>query len=136
MSELRDLANGLHPAILSDGGLPAALEDLANRIPVPLTISAAVPRLSPELEAAAWFVACEAITNAVKHAGCTRIEVTAVRIEGTLSLTIEDDGVGGADPRGHGLRGIADRAEAAGGDLEVNDLSPSGTRVTARMPCE
>jgi signal transduction histidine kinase len=92
-------------------------------------------RFPPPVEEAAWFVACEAVTNAVKHAAPGLIAISASRANGTLKLIIEDNGPGGADPLGNGLRGIADRAEAAGGRLSVGTRPGAGTVVTAELPC-
>jgi signal transduction histidine kinase len=136
IAELRDLANGLHPAILSDGGIAAALDDLARRSPVLLDVNAIDIRVEPEIEACAWFVACEAVTNAQKHSGASRIAVDVAVDAAWLDLTVDDDGRGGADPAGSGLQGIRDRAEAAGGTLDVSDRPSGGTRVHARLPCE
>ncbi|MGE0228507.1 MAG: histidine kinase [Dehalococcoidia bacterium] len=133
--ELRELANGLHPTILSDGGLAAALDELAARTPVPVRLRVADERFPPRVEAAAWFIACEAVANAVKHARASRIEVDARRLDGRLRLTVADDGVGGADPEGQGLRGLADRAEAAGGSLSVGASSWGGALISAELPC-
>lgn len=133
--ELRDLANGLHPAILIDGGLAAALDDLAARTPVTVRLEATEERFAPDVEAAAWFIACEAVANAVKHACATRIEVSARRLDGHLVLAIADDGLGGADPDGRGLRGLSDRAEAAGGSLTVGASEWGGSLVRAELPC-
>ena len=112
VEELRDLANGLHPQMLSDGGLAAALEDLASRTTVPIHVHATNDRFEPDVEAALWFIACEAITNAVKHADPSWIEVSVERIGDSVRLAVDDDGVGGAEASGTGLRGLADRAEA------------------------
>jgi signal transduction histidine kinase len=135
IAELRDLANGLHPATLSDGGIAAALDDLARRSPVPVHVDATDIRFEPELEACAWFVACEAVTNAQKHSGASRIAIDVNVADGCLDLIVEDDGRGGADCDGTGLQGIRDRAEAAGGTLDVRDRATGGTRVHARLPC-
>ncbi len=133
--ELRDLANGLRPAVLADGGLAAALDDLARRTPVQMRIRATAARYPATIEATAWFIACEAVTNAVKHGQPTAIDVTASEHGGRLRLVVEDDGCGGADPAGNGLRGLADRAEAAGGTLAVAPRRGHGTVVTAALPC-
>ncbi len=133
--ELRELANGLHPTVLREAGLGAAIEDLVARFPVPVTLHAVDRRFSPEIEATAWFIACEAVTNAVKHASATRIEVDVSADNGRLVVRVADDGVGGADPTGSGLRGIADRAEAAGGSITVCDGKAGGTTVTGELPC-
>jgi signal transduction histidine kinase len=133
--ELRDLANGLHPMTLSDGGIAAALDDLARRSTVPIDVKAVDARFDPEIEACAWFLACEAVTNAQKHAGASLITIDVNSDDGWLDLIVEDDGRGGADRGGSGLQGIRDRAEAAGGSLDVSDRPAGGTRVHARLPC-
>ncbi len=135
VSDLRELANGLHPSVLADGGLAAALDDLAARTPVAVRLNVTAERFPAAVEEAAWYVACEAVTNAVKHAGPKLIDIAACRREDRLQLRVEDDGCGGADPRGNGLRGIADRAEAAGGWLTVGERPAGGTVVTAELPC-
>jgi signal transduction histidine kinase len=135
--ELRELARGIHPAILVDGGLAPALESLADRTPLPVRI-ASVPseRLPAEIEGAAYFVACEALANAVKHAEATSVSISAVQRNGTLVVEVVDDGVGGADVKGgSGLRGLADRVEAHGGRLSVESPSGGGTRVIGELPC-
>ena len=136
VAELRELANGLHPVVLSDGGLAAALDDLASRVPVAIDVRVADARFPPDIEATAWFIACEAVTNAVKHADPRRITVHADQRGRTLRLTVTDDGTGGADPAGHGLRGLADRAEAAGGSLTIQSPIGAGTTITLELPCE
>jgi signal transduction histidine kinase len=133
--ELRELANGLHPSAIAGGGLAAALDDLAGRTPVPVRLEASPERFAPVVEEAAWFIACEAVANAVKHAAPRSLAIRASRANGHLQLIVEDDGSGGADPAGHGLRGIADRAEAAGGRLIVSERPGGGTRVMAELPC-
>ncbi len=133
--ELRELANGLHPAVLGESGLAAALDDLASRLPVPVELRATEQRFSAQVEATAWFIACEAISNAVKHSGATRIDVDVEAGDSLLTVRVGDDGCGSADPDGTGLRGIADRAEAAGGRLAVRARDGGGTTVTAELPC-
>lgn len=133
--ELRELANGLRPAVLTDGGLAAALDELATRSPVPVRLETTRERFAPDVEEAAWFIACEAVANAVKHAAPCSVAISTCRADGRLRLVIEDDGVGGADPSGSGLRGIADRAEAAGGRLSVQPRGEHGTIVVAELPC-
>jgi signal transduction histidine kinase len=133
--ELRELANGLHPVVLSDGGLAAALDDLARRSSIPATVTADVPRLAPIIEYTAWLIACEAVANAQKHAGAKSVQVAA-RCEGRwLAMVIRDDGSGGADSGGAGLRGLQDRAEAAGGTLTVASPDGGGTRIEVGLPC-
>jgi signal transduction histidine kinase len=133
--ELRELANGLRPAVLTVGGLAAALDDLAARSPVPVRLETTGERFTPEVEETAWFIACEAVANAVKHAAPHSVAISTCRMDGHLRLVIEDDGIGGADPAGSGLRGIADRAEAAGGTLTVRPHGEHGTVVIADLPC-
>jgi signal transduction histidine kinase len=132
--DLRDLANGLHPSVL-DGGLAAALDELASRVPIPVHLEATPERFSTQVEAAAWFIVCEAVANAVKHADAHAVAISASSRDGRLHLAVEDDGHGGADPLGPGLRGIADRAEAAGGWLAVCNSPTGGTIVRAELPC-
>ena len=136
VDELRELARGVHPAVLTEEGLAGAIEALALRTPIPVRI-ASVPeeRLSPEIEAAAYFVVCEAIANAVKHSRARTIRVNAERRNGRLVVAVEDDGVGGADDGGSGLRGLLDRVEAHGGTLRVDSPPGEGTRVTGELPC-
>jgi signal transduction histidine kinase len=137
VEELRELAHGVHPPILTQGGLPAAVEDLAGRLPIPVTVLG-VPeeRLAPDLEAAAYFVVCEALANVVKHAQASAVTVSLTRVNGTLVVEISDDGVGGADvSRGSGLRGLNDRVEARGGRLRVASAPGGGTRIVGELPC-
>lgn len=135
VKELRDLANGLHPAALSDGGLAGALEDLASQTPILTLTEVSKERFPPEVEEAAWFIACEAVANAVKHAAASNVSISALRKNGCLQVSIEDNGLGGADWRGRGLRGIADRAEAIGGTLTVSSPPGGGTIVRSELPC-
>jgi signal transduction histidine kinase len=137
VQELRELAHGVYPALLTQSGLRAALEDLAARTSAAHVVVAAPPeRLPPDLEATAYFVACEALANAVKHAGATRVEIEVAREGLWLVVTIADDGAGGADPEGSGLRGLLDRVEARGGRLWVESPAGEGTRITAEILCE
>jgi signal transduction histidine kinase len=135
VSELRSLANGLHPAVLTEGGLGAALDDLATRLPVRVHLDQPDRRWPLEVEATAWFVACEAVTNAVKHAGSAAVRVDVRGDDRGLVLRVEDDGCGGADPLGRGLRGLTDRVEAVGGRLQVTAGEAGGTLVEAVLPC-
>lgn len=135
IDELRELANGLRPSSL-DAGLGSALRDLAKRAPLPVTVDTAVDRVDADAETTAYFVASEAITNAVKHAHATRVLLRADRHDGTLVVHVADDGIGGATPRGgSGLRGLADRLAAVGGTLTI-DSGRAGTTVIASIPCE
>jgi signal transduction histidine kinase len=137
VEELRELARGVHPAVLTEEGLSGALISLAARTPLPVRIDAAEDRFPGEIEAAAYFVACEAIANAVKHARATQIHVSAQRRNGALVIEVEDDGVGGAGENGtgSGLRGLVDRVEAHGGTLRVESEPGAGTRVIGELPC-
>jgi len=137
IAELRELARGIHPAVLSDRGLDAALEALALRSPVPVELEERVGERLPEpVELAAYFVVAEALTNVAKYASASRATVRAVRDNGHVIVEVADDGVGGADPsKGSGLRGLADRLCAVDGRLEVEDARGGGTLVRADIPC-
>ncbi len=136
VEELRALAHGIHPGTLTQAGLASALEALAARMPLPVSVDATTERLAPDVEATAYFVACEALTNVVKHAGASKAAVGARRDNGTLVIEVWDDGVGGAETSdGTGLRGLADRVEALGGRLSVESAPGSGTRVVGVIPC-
>ena len=135
VTELRALANGLHPAALEDGGLAAAFDDLSARLPVRVVMDGAGRRYPPVVEATVWFAACEAVTNAVKHAEPTSIEVRLQDLGDTVQLVVVDDGQGGADQSGSGLRGLADRVEAAGGSVTIRSAPGEGTSVEAVVPC-
>jgi signal transduction histidine kinase len=135
VSELRSLANGLHPAVLTEGGLCAALDDLSTRLPVRVYLEDADRRWPAEVEATAWFVACEAVANAVKHADASSVRIRVSSDARGLLLGVEDDGCGGADASGRGLRGLADRVEAVGGQLQVSASASGGTLVEAVLPC-
>jgi signal transduction histidine kinase len=136
VGELRELARGVHPAILTEEGLAAALESLADRTPIPVRIvTAPSDRLPSEIEGAAYFVACEALANAVKHAEATSVTIRASRRNGTLVVEVADDGVGGARVNGgSGLRGLSDRVEAHGGRLRIESPPGGGTRVIGELP--
>jgi len=137
LDELRELARGIHPAVLTDEGLGAALRSLAGRSAVSVTI-AAIPddRLPAATEAAAYFVVSEALTNVAKYAGTAEARVSVSRRNGRMLVDVEDDGVGGADPsRGTGLRGLADRVHALDGVLELDSPPGHGTRLHAEIPC-
>jgi signal transduction histidine kinase len=136
LSELRDLARGIHPTVLTERGLEAALTALAQRAPLPVDLSVAVPgRLDPTIEAAAYFLVSEALTNVSKHAKAHRVAVEIAATDDTVEVTIADDGAGGADTaKGSGLRGLADRVTAVGGRLDISSPPGQGTRLTARLP--
>jgi signal transduction histidine kinase len=136
LSELRELARGIHPAILTDRGLAAALAALVDRTPLPVDCEVAIDeRVESAAEAAAYFVAAEALTNVVKYARASRASVKVTQHGGELAVEIEDDGVGGAVPDGgSGLRGLEDRVSALDGTLVVHSPPGQGTRVVARIP--
>jgi signal transduction histidine kinase len=136
LGELRDLARGIHPAVLTERGLEAAVIALIQRAPVPVDVEVEVPeRLDGGIEAAAYFVVSEALTNVAKYAQADAASVQLRSVAGALHVTIADDGVGGADlARGSGLRGLADRVLAVGGVLEVTSPPGEGTRLCARLP--
>jgi signal transduction histidine kinase len=133
--DLRALANGLHPAALADGGLPAALDDLARHSPVDVHLDVDVPRLDPALEFTAWLVIGESVVNAQKHANATRVAIEVHRHGCQLRIHIRDDGSGAANPDGPGLRGLRDRVEAAGGALVIDSPAGGGTTIEAMLPC-
>jgi PAS domain S-box-containing protein len=136
LEELRELARGIHPAILTDRGLGPALEALVARTPVPVSLTVdAEPGLSAPVEAAAYFVVAEALTNVAKYAQASSVRVEVTVVDGALSVAVTDDGVGGADPeRGSGLRGLADRVASLDGRLVVEPGPDGGTCVRARIP--
>jgi signal transduction histidine kinase len=136
LEELRELARGIHPAVLSDRGLGAALEALAGRSPVPVELEGTPPeRLPPPVEAAAYFVVAEALTNVVKYANASQARVSVSRGNGHAVVEVADDGVGGADPgRGSGLRGLADRISALDGTLVLSSPEGAGTLLRAEIP--
>jgi signal transduction histidine kinase len=136
LRELRDLARGIHPPVLADRGLEAALASLATSTPMRVGLSVDVaPRPAPAVESAAYFVASEALANAVKHARAQRVDIKIVRLGDVIELEVRDDGEGGADPEGNGLRGLRRRVEALDGSLSV--VSPRGgpTIIRAELPC-
>jgi signal transduction histidine kinase len=133
--ELRELARGIHPAVLSDRGLGAAIDALAARAPFPVAVDAKVDgRLPNPVEAAAYFVVAEALTNVVRHAAADHAEVGIRQDNGRLRVEVRDDGAGGADPSGSGLRGLSDRVTALDGSLEIKSRSGGGTTVRATIP--
>ncbi|MBN1529958.1 MAG: hypothetical protein JW895_12915 [Thermoleophilaceae bacterium] len=136
LEELRELARGIHPAVLTDRGLDAALETLAHRAPIPVELEATPGERLPEaVEAAAYFVVAEALTNVAKYASASHATVRAVRDNGSVVVEVADDGVGGADPtKGSGLNGLADRLCSVDGNLEIMDARGGGTVVRAEIP--
>ncbi|MFL5871679.1 MAG: sensor histidine kinase [Solirubrobacterales bacterium] len=138
LEELRELARGIHPAVLSDRGIDSAIEALAGRTPLPVEIDHKLgQRVSEPVELAAYFVVSEALTNVVKYASASRASIRLERENGSVRVEVADDGIGGADAsRGSGLRGLADRISVLGGKLEVASPPGEGTKVIARLPCE
>jgi signal transduction histidine kinase len=135
IGDLRTIAAGLRPPRL-DEGLTAALEDLARAAAVTVELEATGDRAPPEVEAVAYYIACEALTNAVKHAAPTRVTVQTTRTPESLRLVVADDGVGGAAPgAGSGLAGMADRVAAQGGSLALKSPAGAGTRIDVELPC-
>jgi signal transduction histidine kinase len=136
LAELRDLARGIHPAVLADRGLDAAISALAARSPVPVGVDVATGRLPGPVESTAYFVVAEALTNAAKHARAAEIGVRITRHRDLLVVEVIDDGAGGADPaRGSGLRGLADRVAAVDGRLTVTSPPGGPTVIRAELPC-
>jgi signal transduction histidine kinase len=138
LSELRELARGIHPSILTEAGLVPAIRSLAERSPLLVEVKGDVGegRLPPQLEATLYFVAAEAITNAVKHSNGKHICLALERLRGAVTMDVSDDGDGGADlSRGTGLRGLTDRVAAVGGRLQVQSNHGGGTRIHSEIPC-
>jgi PAS domain S-box-containing protein len=134
LEELRELARGIHPAVLSDRGLEPALEMLAQRAPIPVEVEGPGERLPPRVEAAAYVVVAEALANIVKYADASGASVSIQRDNGRVTVTVRDDGVGGADHHGAGLQGLADRLSALDGRLEIESPPGGGTLVRAEIP--
>ena len=138
LQELRSLARGLEPPLLAEEGIAAAVTDLADRTPIPTTVTFGdMGRYAHGVESAAYFVVAEALTNAAKHSHARAIEVTIRDVGGWLQVAVSDDGIGGAEPgRGSGIVGLRDRVAALGGRLSVEGPPGGGTRVLAELPCE
>jgi signal transduction histidine kinase len=136
LEELRELARGIHPAVLTDRGLAAALEALAATAPLPVELEdVPAPSLPPAIEAATYYLVAEGVANAAKHARASAVTVRVGREEGCARIEVCDDGVGGASsPAGGGLSGLADRVEALGGRLEISSPPARGTSVVAEIP--
>jgi signal transduction histidine kinase len=137
LEELRALSQGIHPGILTERGLRAALEELAYGSRLPLELEVGISeRLPAPIEAAAYYVVSEALTNIAKHASATAVRVRVARVDGSAVVEVADDGVGGADgTRGTGLRGLSDRVDALGGRLNIESPPGRGTVVQAQIPC-
>jgi signal transduction histidine kinase len=138
IDELREITRGIHPAILSEGGLGPGLRTLARRSAIPVELRGVIEQRLPEpIEVAAYYVVSEALTNALKHANASRVVVKAAVRDGSLLLSIRDDGVGGASPAGgSGLIGLRDRVEALGGSIEISSPPRGGTRLAVQLPLE
>jgi signal transduction histidine kinase len=138
VAELQEFSRGIHPAILSEGGLGRALRTLARRSAVLVDLDVTTNARYPEpIEIAAYYVASEALANAMKHAQASRVEISLTARHGSLLLSVRDDGVGGADPaHGSGLAGLADRVEALGGSIHVHSVAAAGTHITVNLPLE
>jgi signal transduction histidine kinase len=133
-AELRELAHGILPSVLTRGGLRAGVDTLVARVDLPVEVDVDDSRVPPDIEASAYFVVAEALTNAVKHSRAKRVKVSARLADGTLRVEVGDDGVGGADPDGRGLTGIADRVAAFRGSLRIESPPGGGTLLTAEFP--
>jgi signal transduction histidine kinase len=137
LAELRELSQGIHPSILTERGLMAAIRELSFDAAMPVHVDIALDGRLPEpVEAAAYYLVAESLANVAKHAGASAAWVEVSRANGRALVEVRDDGVGGADPAGFGLRGLADRVEALGGTLVLESLAGRGTRVRAEIPCE
>jgi signal transduction histidine kinase len=135
LRELRELAHGLHPRVLSEDGLEKALTSLSENLAIPVEITVTPKRLPANVEAACYFFCSEALANVVKHASASKVWISVDHADKRVTLSIEDDGVGGADPsKGSGLRGLSDRLQAVDGTLEVTSEPGVGTRLTAEIP--
>jgi signal transduction histidine kinase len=134
MAEVRELAHGILPAVLTRGGLRAGIAALRSRMPIPVEIDVSVERLAAPVEATAYFVVAEALTNVAKHASAGHAGVVARIEDGRLRVEVRDDGIGGADPDGNGLLGLADRVAVLDGRLEIDSPPGGGTRLTAAIP--
>ena len=135
LCELRELARGIHPPVLVQGGIRAAVESLAELSPVPVKVTVPSTRYPPLLEATAYFVVCEALANVAKHARATTADVNIDQVDGRLIVQVVDNGVGGVDiRRGTGLTGLADRVAAVEGSLDIDSLQGRGTRIRADLP--
>jgi signal transduction histidine kinase len=132
--ELRELAHGILPAVLTRGGLRAGVRSVVSRLDVPVQVDIPPERFPAEIEASAYFIVAEALTNVVKHSRAGRAEVRASVEDAMLHIEVRDDGIGGADPGGHGLVGMGDRVTALGGHVRIDSPAAGGTVVAATLP--
>jgi signal transduction histidine kinase len=136
LRELRDLARGIHPPVLADRGLAAAIQALAAASPITVSVSVdSAERPKAPVESAAYFVVAESLANAGKHARATHVDVRITRVGDVLNVTVTDNGVGGANPGGGGLSGLARRVDALDGKLTIDSPSGGPTTIRAEMPC-
>jgi signal transduction histidine kinase len=133
-AELRELAHGILPSVLTRGGLRGGVQAIVSRMNLPVRLEISDERFPPAIEASAYFLVAEALTNVTKHSGAERAEVTAAANDGLLMVEVRDDGVGGADPEGTGLIGAGDRVATLGGRLRVESPEGGGTLVAAALP--
>ncbi|MEA2211250.1 MAG: hypothetical protein QOF83_1198 [Solirubrobacteraceae bacterium] len=133
-TELRELAHGILPSVITHGGLRAGIRSVVRRLELPVEVDVPAERFPAAIEASAYFIAAEGLTNVVKHSEATRAEVRASVVDGVLQVEVCDDGIGGADSAGHGLVGMNDRVSALGGRLEVDSPPGRGTRLAATLP--
>jgi signal transduction histidine kinase len=133
-TELHEIAHGILPAVLAEGGLRSGISAIVSRLDLPVEVDVPGERFPAEIEASAYFVVAEALTNVVKHSHAGRAEVRARVKDGMLRVEVRDDGVGGADPGGHGLVGLGDRVTAMGGQLVVESPENGGTLLAAKLP--
>jgi signal transduction histidine kinase len=131
---LRELVHGILPSVLTRGGLAAGVAELTPRLDLPVEVDVTGDRFAAAVEATAYFVVAEALANIAKHSGAQSAEVRAHVVDSALVVEVHDDGVGGARPDGNGLRGLADRVVAFGGELRIETPERGGTRVTATLP--
>ena len=135
LEAVREISRGIHPAILSEAGLGPAVEGLARNSPVPVRLQSSVDgRLPDRVEVGAYYIICEALANAAKHAKATVITISVGHRGHALDLSVRDDGIGGADGSGPGLTGLADRVHALGGTMQLLSPRSSGTRLLVRLP--
>ena len=135
LDELREISRGVHPAILSEGGIVPALKAMARRSALPVELELAVQRLPEPIEVAVYYVVCEALANATKHSRASRVRVRLQVRDGIVRVAVDDDGRGGADPRrGSGIVGLMDRVEALGGRMRVTSPAGGGTSLTVELP--
>lgn len=134
IAELRELAHGVHPAILTQAGLAPAVSSLTDRAPIPVVTDIVAARFAEDVEATAYFFIAEGLSNAFKHSGASEVRVMATARDDALEVVVEDDGSGQIDPRGSGLRGLDDRVGAIGGTCEFGRSQLGGSRMSARLP--